>query len=171
MFYQPSPNVSKDDNIVSYEGHTYPNVNQSISWTAAKTRCEKAGGHLVVLNSEEEEKAIMQFLNKNIWIGLWDEKHDGTFARVNGDELTFTAWGKDRPDNYENVEQYVMYWKDSIRINKDPGIHWNDSRNDEYSFDSNKYDFGYICEFDRILSTDEIIAAYSVFFGKAPEEI
>lgn len=163
--------IEQSNSIVVYEGHTYLKVNKSISWTAAKVLCEKAGGYLVVLNSKAEEDSIHHFLDKNIWIGLWDENHDGNFAWVNGDTLTFTAWGNNQPDNYENIEQYVVYWKDSIRFFPDPRILWNDTRNDEYSIVDNKFGFGYICEFDKILTSDEIIEAYSVFFEREPEEI
>lgn len=64
-----SQNSSKEN------GHRYQVFDESMSWTDAKVYCENLGGHLVTINSEEEQKFIEDNLlvigtKKTYFIGL-----------------------------------------------------------------------------------------------------
>ena len=144
--------------IVNYNGHAYAIFEEGISWDDAREACEKRGGHLICINNEEEQKFIQTIVAGRsfpyYWIGLTDAETEGAFKWVNGDPLTYTNWGTDQPDNWNN-------WEDSVMIpNRDMHYSqyeewsnafgtWNDI-NSSGDRDHSLSDMGYICEWDTI---------------------
>ena len=87
-------------------GHTYELSEQKKNWHMAKRDAEKRDGHLVVINSPEEQKLLQKILEdaKNrenfceaVWIGFSDEKEEGKWEWVNGDKVEFTYWQRNQP--------------------------------------------------------------------------
>ena len=56
-----------------------------MTWFEAKDHCEREGGKLVEIDSEEENTALAEEINRrgytdknmNFWIGLTDARHEG----------------------------------------------------------------------------------------------
>ncbi|MBQ8857591.1 MAG: GBS Bsp-like repeat-containing protein [Lachnospiraceae bacterium] len=100
----------------------YP-VNMNLdSWTFFKTYAESVGGHLVTITSEDEQKAVEAMLDSSVsgyYIGATDEKTEGTWKWVSGENWSYTNWSTGQPDNYAGAEHYMIY--QGSNINK-----WND---------------------------------------------
>lgn len=125
--------------------HNYQVVISDISWYEAKAECERAGGYLVRINTAEEYRYIIDFLNTNgyteihFYLGgrrnydgrdyYWIDEND-TFIEEclnNPESWTNGYWYKNEP-SYEdigsdisgNIEENVMnlfYVKDSWYLN------------------------------------------------------
>ncbi|HTO09840.1 MAG TPA: C-type lectin domain-containing protein [Myxococcota bacterium] len=96
-----------------------------LSWTDAEAYATSLGGHLVVIDDQAEQDALVaQFGGTEpFWIGLTDTQIEGTFMWVNGDPLTYTNWLPGEPNNSGGVENYgEMNWGA-------PGK-WNDATNE-----------------------------------------
>ena len=88
-----------------------------MSWFEAKRHCKSRGAHLVEINSEEENAAIVdEILNGGeekssfFWIGLTDKSKEGTWKLAsNGSKAIFLNWdrtyaNRPEPNNYEGNE-------------------------------------------------------------------
>ena len=127
--------------------HSYQVFKEDISWSAAQQKCEALGGHLVVINDEDELNEVISMAEQNgisrIWIGL--RRQNGQESWVNGQD-GFVRWAKGEPSyvdvNDQVSEDYVMLWNNN-------GWAYNDNRDDPCSDYPAFYSgtMGYICEF------------------------
>lgn len=121
---------------VAWEKHQYQVVLTKSSWHEAKAACEKAGGHLVIINSASENRYITKLLaGQDAWIGCTDEADEGTWLWVDGSKVTYAGWdpGPPEPNAAWDNEDYGV-----TRTNE--GL-WNDSTPDGCD--------AYVCEWDR----------------------
>ena len=111
-----------------------------MTWSEAEAYCEMHGGHLATVTSEGEERFIEQILlyyRKKMgfyWLGATDEKKEGTWEWVTGEEFSYNNWEfYYEPDNrYRGVDgnanwlsistfaqiangksEYVFAWQDA----------------------------------------------------------
>ena len=124
----------------TFGGHTYYYYPRASTWYEAKKLSENLGGHLVTINSAEEDAFVFSLAERNpVWIGLTDRDSEGTWTWVTGEPLNYTNWYPGQPDkscsDQEGEESYVNYtaaktgqWNDdsSFRLNgfvceKEPG--------------------------------------------------
>ena len=88
-----------------------------MSWFEADEHCKSRGAHLVEINSEEENAAIVEEIMNGrqeekssfFWIGLTDENKEGTWNLASGAETTYMNWDKSyvsnpEPNNYDGNE-------------------------------------------------------------------
>ena len=131
--------VIKPRELGVFEGHTYQIFRDKCTWSEAKEKCEKAGGHLVTITSPEEQKYIDLLNSENLvlWIGLYRDSM-GTWKWVDGKNLGYTNWDNGEPNNYNSYE-YPFENAGAVR----PA--WNDYHEDNTADIS-----GYICEWDDI---------------------
>ena len=119
-----------------------------VSWTEAQSRSRALGGHLVVINSQEELDEVVRLAENYGFNRLWIGGHrvDGTIVWETGETVDFLPWGQGEPsyyDNYDGVsEDYLLLWNND-------GWVYNDSRNDPVSEYPEWYSgtIGYIVEF------------------------
>lgn len=133
----------------TYANHRYELITESLSWENAKKSCEDMGGHLVTINSEEEQKFIENILansdlssSTDIWIGTARELNNFT-EWVTGEPVEYSLWGIPQPDNLGGSQNYAVitngtrgYENGSYFIEK---YEWDDNS------DSSR---PYICEWD-----------------------
>ena len=128
--------ITIPEDAYSYNGHYYKVYDARISWSAAKTACEKLGGHLCTITSQAEQDFIESINNGDRWIGGYRDgnSNDQEWKWVTGEPWGYTNWGEDEPNNSSNVvsnENRVVVWPKE----------WNDLN------DNNLYEQGgYICE-------------------------
>jgi Lectin C-type domain len=130
---RPAEPVTKK---VVWEKHQYQVVLTKLSWHEAKEACEKAGGHLVIINNASENKYIEKLLaGRDAWIGCTDEVEEGTWLWVDGSKVTYAGWdpGPPEPNAAWDDEDYGV-------IRTSEGL-WNDSQPGECG--------AYVCEWDR----------------------
>ena len=90
-----------------FGGHEYALINESITWHLAEKRCREMGGHLVCVNSPQEEKFVMELCGKTLaWMGANDEETEGTWVNVDGTPATFS---NPRVDNDLDREHSMSY--------------------------------------------------------------
>ena len=125
------------------ERERYKLITWWATWEEAKADCEKRGGHLVTIDSDDENKVVTQLLKDSgyphAWIGL-SLSDKGKWEWVTLEDVTdlfYEHWGKD-PKQPSGGEYYVDIRSDGT---------WNDWCKDPKNKD---YKMPYVCEFESI---------------------
>ena len=81
-----------------------------MTYLEAKDQCESDGAYLAIPRSDAENAFIASLIpNDNIWIGVNDIDEEGTFAAVDGQEVTYTKWRDGEPNHYGgNEDGFLM---------------------------------------------------------------
>ena len=79
--------------------HLYLYVEMAKTWHGASTYCRSRGGHLVTIESASENDFVYELSKGNTWLGASDEAQEGTWVWVTGEQLIYTNWEKDEPNN------------------------------------------------------------------------
>lgn len=146
----------KEISSVTYNGNTYKVFNSGKTWAEAKQWCEKQGGHLATITSENERIAVNRALEKLNGVPCWlgAESTSGTWKWVTGESFNFTNWGAGQPDCAGKNEFYlgtfsVIKWLNSY--------YWNDFPNDGAGIIG-----GFVCEFEKKETTTpgEVVTVY-----------
>lgn len=142
---------------IVYEGHSYALYDIGSTWFEAKEYCEKMGGHLVTITSEEEQKAIEELLEfgakKQYWMGL--SLASGSPQWVTGEPYSYSNWDRGEPNECTRSdgqhEYYVqIYNKANPAVGGSQRFKWNDMYYDN-TFPREESNFsrvycGFICE-------------------------
>ncbi|XP_006863553.1 PREDICTED: asialoglycoprotein receptor 2 [Chrysochloris asiatica] len=110
-------------NWMEYEGNCYWFSHSGVTWAEANKYCQLENAHLVVINSNEEQKFILQHINPfHTWIGLTGS--DSSWKWVDGTnyENSYTNWAYSQPDNWKGHEMGGS--EDCVEIR--PDGQWND---------------------------------------------
>ena len=100
---------------------------------------------MVEVETEEENNALYQEMNRNgwnsqklqPWLGLTDVKQEGTFLwSSTGEEPGYTNWGAGEPNNSGGKEDCAHFWLSRGQ--------WNDDRCDKRAWEDRK--FVAVCE-------------------------
>jgi len=129
------------DYLGAYGGHHYYKSTGNHAWPDAKAMATTNGGYLATINSAGENNFIFnnavspincncvenpddasRFLYGTVWIGFNDATTENTFLWDNGEEVCYTNWNEDEPNNFGEREDYVQMlpWNGK----------WNDYFND-----------------------------------------
>ncbi|XP_023386128.1 C-type lectin domain family 10 member A [Pteropus vampyrus] len=88
-------------NWLEYEGSCYWFSRTGKSWPEAEKYCQLENGHLVVINSREEQNFLQEHIGYSYtWIGLTDP--EGVWKWVDGTdyETSFKNWSPGQPDDW-----------------------------------------------------------------------
>ncbi|MDO5784599.1 MAG: S-layer homology domain-containing protein [Eubacteriales bacterium] len=139
---------------VTFNGHVYKRVEDSMDWFAAKKYCEEQGGHLATITSAEENEIVTRLVKggtkAQYWLGGTDEAKEGTWVWVTGEPWTF--WGpKVTFNNFQNNEHYLQmerhHWGNTSKCGVWNDINYQNWIKGEESFFSTS-NIGLILEFD-----------------------
>lgn len=123
---------------LKWNDHYYLYMDASLNWKEAKEDCKKRGGHLVTITSQEENdflfNNLVKYHNKDVMIGLSDEKVENNWEWVNGETFEYSNWQSGEPNN-ENNEDFVLMRSDNGK--------WNDGHLEREKWN-------YICEWDSL---------------------
>lgn len=83
--------------VYKYNGHTYMMSPYCVSWEAAKKICEDAGGHLLTINSEDEQAFIENNILKTtkeqfFWLGGYTNDSNNQFNWITGESFDYFKW-------------------------------------------------------------------------------
>ena len=153
----PDPTVSTAG-ALEFNGHYYKIYDGVCdTWEEAAEYCNKLGGHLATITSAEENEALYSYITSNnyttAYFGLTDKNSEGVWEWINGEEVVYTNWHSDEPNN-DNREDYGMfYWKFSDGTWND-GNFMNGTQSDERVF---------ICEWDNLYAFSSPIKSTLLF--------
>ena len=127
--------ASKDP--VEYGGHAYAvfdyeDLGLKRSFDACEAYCEKLGGHLAVISSQEENDFLYDYVKHGAssyaFFGYTDRESEGDWKWVDGSTSSYENWWKNgsakenQPNNRNGKEHYAQFYGD-----KDDGS-WCDAR-------------------------------------------
>ena len=153
----PGPSVTMDIGILPEieevpPEHSYQAIKDNVSWTKAAAACNRLGGHLVIINNEDEFNEVTRLADEQgltyVWVGA--HRVGGVEKWENGADLTdgFVRWARGEPTyidrNDQVAEDYIMLWK-----NNGTWV-YNDNRDDPYADYPYMFEgiIGYVCEFN-----------------------
>ena len=123
---EPSVNIPFS-NILGYNGHTYFAYETSAidTYREAEEYCESLGGHLAVINDDDENTALYDYVFKHLglpsaYFGLSDENQEDSWEWIDGTPYSYENWLSGEPDNQRGVEDYALFYY------KDTAYTWND---------------------------------------------
>ncbi|XP_063231689.1 hemolymph lipopolysaccharide-binding protein-like isoform X2 [Bacillus rossius redtenbacheri] len=100
-------------------GHYYKTHGEARNWWAARRTCEKEGGHLVVVNSNEEALLVTRMISAGsvlhtdysdqAYVGASDLEEEGVFVTVLGGNIStsgYGVWFASNPSNNKNVNPF-----------------------------------------------------------------
>lgn len=125
-------------NAMKYADHYYMIYDDAANWWDAKAQCEKMGGHLVTITSEEENNAVKSYASRqgktSPYIGM--VYTDGYWHWLNGEEAVYAGWVEGEPDlgSESDCLYGALYQSDSYQ--------WRALSTD--------YGDSYICEWDSL---------------------
>lgn len=119
----PSPPVPRPEqtNVVFFNGHRYSIFLENLSWEDAKAKCEKAGGHLLIIEDGREQefirKSLRSFLEANaklegfplVWLGVRKDIEKGTWVTLGGVPQTYLNWHPQAPGKDDSVAVYKCH--------------------------------------------------------------
>ena len=124
------------NNSFYYNGHVYNIFNYEMTWDEAVAYCEKLGGHMAIISSADENKALFSYVtSRNSYksvFGATDREHEGLWEWTNGETMSYANWGEGEPNNSNGREHYVHF------LSTFNG-QWNDTT----------WDNSFICEWDN----------------------
>lgn len=128
---------------LKWNGHYYVCFNNCETWEDAEKYCESLGGHLATITSASENMAVFNYIKQqgyqNAYFGLTDNKVEGQFYWITGENVNYVNWHEGEPNADVEEEDYAMFF-----YGYTDGT-WNDGdfgNNTEYG------DKTYICEWD-----------------------
>jgi hypothetical protein len=124
-----------------WNGHHYLFANGGASWQLAKARCEAMGGHLVTIQSKEENAFVTTITRGpelNVWMGATDEAQEGRWRWITGEPFSYVNWFKSQP-NGGRKQNYICITRHGSAY----AGGWGD-----VPAERTKYTAGYICEWD-----------------------
>ena len=140
--------------------HKYELYDVSLCWEDAKEACEKMGGHLVTINSQDEQDIIEFLLNKGsktqYWIGLKDCKT--TEEWITGEKIDYNNWASGEPNVSKRADGETENFAQILNADNPKSIagkkfKWNDSFFDNTFPGEEDYfclgNIGFICEYEE----------------------
>jgi hypothetical protein len=131
---QPNPAMV---GAISWNGHHYKLILDPLTWKQAQKACEDNGGHLVIIEDQREQEALVAMLSQTkpipgeLWIGATDEKVEGQYTWVDGSAVGYTNWMPRSPRGSGNY----------MALNMNGGGGWEDH--------DLHFTHGFICEWDE----------------------
>lgn len=89
----------------NFKNHHYYLSEKEMTWEEADSIIAGLGGHMVTISSEEENNFLLHIIDEvtdaphNAWIGLSDQKKEGTFTWTNDEALVYTNWNEGEPND------------------------------------------------------------------------
>jgi len=108
--------------IGSLNGSSYYCSSHFYTFEQAQEKAAKLGGHIVSINSQEENDFIADHIGTSTaMIGLSDYRSEGSFVWESGESLSYTNWFGVNPNDRDGIQDYVEILKSSGE--------WNDYDN------------------------------------------
>jgi len=144
-----------EHDIVEYNEHYYQVFNIGLTWQEAKVYCEKMGGHLVAITSQEEQDFVYELISNKekdfYWLGAtYDRDESNKWSWITDEVWHYSNWAPWEPNDNFGREWCLMMYREYDAENKRyyPGK-WNDTISETTLYGAERY--GFICEWDSIV--------------------
>uniref|UniRef100_A0A7N5KDZ4 C-type lectin domain family 4 member G n=1 Tax=Ailuropoda melanoleuca TaxID=9646 RepID=A0A7N5KDZ4_AILME len=91
------------ENWMAFQGSCYLFSTQQQDWFEAKDHCTEKGAHLVIINSQAEQKFLSPNESTGYWIGLRKQYPKGIHKWQDGSAPTFVNWPDTKSSGYDCV--------------------------------------------------------------------
>lgn len=99
-----------DEGWKAFDSKCFKLFHKNKTWREAERSCEKAGAHLVKIESEKENDFLLNTFmqipigkfNREAWIGLSDKKKEREFIWTDGSTAKYSNWAMDQPNDEGN---------------------------------------------------------------------
>lgn len=102
------------EDSLKYNGHSYYIFSIVQTWEEAKTLCESYGGYLAVINNEDENTALYNYMTsceyQSAYFEYSDAEQEGSWKWVNNDISNYTNWATGEPNSENSKEDYAMFY-------------------------------------------------------------
>ncbi len=90
----------------TFEGHNYFSSQTALSWPQAQTAAESIGGHLVDINTAQENQFLTNLISEISYIGLNDAASEGNFVWTDNSAPSYTnlsncSWCSANSNDYD----------------------------------------------------------------------
>lgn len=159
----PSRANGDPNDALTYNGHSYYIYSDvANTWEEAQAYCEARGGHLAVINDDNENHMLFIFMQaagyNSAYFGLSDAAKEGTWTWVNGESVNYTNWASGEPNSESSNEDYAeFYYKFSDGK-------WNDGNFKHGTVGDTR---AFICEWDT-MTTGGGISTITVLADTVP---
>ncbi|XP_018604949.1 asialoglycoprotein receptor-like 1 isoform X1 [Scleropages formosus] len=95
--------VLTNDKWIRHKGSSYLLTTFKLTWHNSEMFCLREGGHLLTINTAEEQKYINSVQRPdNYWIGLIERENEGEWSWVDGTDFSSTPhfWAENQPDEW-----------------------------------------------------------------------
>ena len=102
--------MQRDDYVVTVGIGAHKLNKRKVKWDEARKACMAEGGQLAILNSVEEERMVVNWMNREnvdtAWVGVHDQFTEGDWVTLTGESIdaagynTWTTLWPNQPDNY-----------------------------------------------------------------------
>ena len=121
----------------TFNGHTYEYYNQQMNWNQAYKFCEKKGGHLVTVTSQEENDFIVNLAGDSSYLWIGGRTGDkNTWYWITGESFEYKNWSEGEPNDTDGKEDALEIYLPKTGHNGE----WNDTDNSHCS--------AFICEYE-----------------------
>lgn len=112
MMFTGAVTAEEDGWIRNPTNNHYYRLTEPMTWMEAEAQAVEWGGHLVILNSREEELWIQSVFGEYeyFWIGFNDIEVEGHWVWCSGEPITYTNWTPGAPDDLLGEDAAVMNW-------------------------------------------------------------
>ncbi len=116
------PPLNVPQNATLFNGKWYYVYLEKGTWRRAQEKCRKLGGNLACVHDGKTQDFI-RTLSKglDLWLGATDEKVEGLWMWVDGQEMTYKAWFRGGPEGGRKSDYLLIGWG---------GRGWADRRED-----------------------------------------
>lgn len=136
--------VLTTENKGIFAGHTYKLFDEKLLWEEAKEYCEKMGGHLATITSEDENNYLAGLIPEDMGYIIGMHRDITGYKKwVTGEEVIYSNWADGQPDNRYGKQVNLILCNKPYWYTKSENC-WDDS---------DDYVHGFICEWDYVLSS------------------
>ncbi|MBQ7170282.1 MAG: putative Ig domain-containing protein, partial [Synergistaceae bacterium] len=145
---------SSGGNEAVFNGHRYRVYSDAMTWDEAKAFCEKQGGHLATITSQEEQNVVERLIASGgkwaYWLGATDDA-SGLWTWITGEDFSYTHFAEGEPEGSGNCLQMYGTHPDDENLNYIVLGYWDDTpsdANDEHAGLLTLEHHGFVCEWD-----------------------
>lgn len=133
-----------------FNGNKYEYYSDTMSWWQAYRFCEKKGGHLVTINSKEENDFVVGMTtgkNYGVWTGGKTDSSHEVWHWITGEPFEYQNWDDGEPNNVK--QDAVQLYITDTHIGK-----WDDLASTDTT------NCGFICEYDNSIDASKYEPVY-----------